>query len=135
MGVTVSKTKSLLMDVKVWNPSLIKIFQDVGNVNANLLWTAKLPPDDAINPSTDRLVGLFKACYLLFCSGFNALYNDNFSVVLKGFVKSHSIGLPFCCSKLIKYILNNILKTAKILKKPGENYSACFCTVSSVYFL
>jgi len=53
MGVTVSKTKSLLMDVKVWNPSLIKIFQDVGNVNANLLWTAKLPPDDAIHPSTD----------------------------------------------------------------------------------
>ncbi|XP_046854269.1 arf-GAP with Rho-GAP domain, ANK repeat and PH domain-containing protein 1-like isoform X2 [Xenia sp. Carnegie-2017] len=51
LGVHVSKAKSILMDVKVWTPSLVKLFVNVGNEVSNRFWQHKLPEDDAITPN------------------------------------------------------------------------------------
>ncbi|XP_057312661.1 arf-GAP with Rho-GAP domain, ANK repeat and PH domain-containing protein 1-like isoform X2 [Hydractinia symbiolongicarpus] len=54
LGTSVSRTQSILMDEKVWTPSLIKLFQTVGNSNSNTLWAWKMPCDDKIQPDDDR---------------------------------------------------------------------------------
>ncbi|XP_047322736.1 ADP-ribosylation factor GTPase-activating protein AGD3 isoform X2 [Impatiens glandulifera] len=38
MGVHVSKVRSLTLDVKVWEPSVINLFQSLGNTFANSVW-------------------------------------------------------------------------------------------------
>ncbi|GAB2289346.1 hypothetical protein Dimus_023651 [Dionaea muscipula] len=38
LGVHISKVRSLMLDVKVWEPSVISLFQSVGNVFANSVW-------------------------------------------------------------------------------------------------
>ncbi|XP_052796552.1 arf-GAP with Rho-GAP domain, ANK repeat and PH domain-containing protein 1-like isoform X3 [Mya arenaria] len=43
-----SKIRSLRMDSKVWNSSLIELFKVIGNDNANKFWVKNLPPGSAI---------------------------------------------------------------------------------------
>ncbi|KAF8390750.1 hypothetical protein HHK36_025277 [Tetracentron sinense] len=38
LGVHVSKVRSLTLDVKVWEPSVISLFQSLGNTYANSVW-------------------------------------------------------------------------------------------------
>lgn len=38
LGVHISKVRSLALDVKVWEPSVITLFQALGNVFANSIW-------------------------------------------------------------------------------------------------
>ncbi|KAL9226437.1 hypothetical protein vseg_002251 [Gypsophila vaccaria] len=38
LGVHISKVRSLTLDVKVWEPSVISLFQSVGNSYANSVW-------------------------------------------------------------------------------------------------
>ncbi|XP_057516607.1 ADP-ribosylation factor GTPase-activating protein AGD1-like isoform X1 [Amaranthus tricolor] len=38
LGVHISKVRSLTLDVRVWEPSVISLFQSVGNVYANSVW-------------------------------------------------------------------------------------------------
>lgn len=38
LGVHVSKVRSLTLDVRVWEPSVISLFQSLGNVYANSVW-------------------------------------------------------------------------------------------------
>ncbi|XP_071707437.1 ADP-ribosylation factor GTPase-activating protein AGD3 [Rutidosis leptorrhynchoides] len=38
LGVHISKVRSLTLDVKVWEPSVITLFQSLGNVFANSVW-------------------------------------------------------------------------------------------------
>ncbi|XP_071733943.1 ADP-ribosylation factor GTPase-activating protein AGD1-like [Rutidosis leptorrhynchoides] len=38
LGVHISKVRSLELDVKVWEPSVITLFQSLGNVFANSIW-------------------------------------------------------------------------------------------------
>ncbi|CAN6485570.1 unnamed protein product [Victoria cruziana] len=53
LGVHISKVRSLTLDVKVWESSVINLFQSLGNTYANSIWekqlrlTNKLGSDDA----------------------------------------------------------------------------------------
>lgn len=38
LGVHISKVRSLTLDVKVWEPSVISVFQSLGNAYANSVW-------------------------------------------------------------------------------------------------
>ncbi|XP_051116500.1 ADP-ribosylation factor GTPase-activating protein AGD3 [Andrographis paniculata] len=66
LGVHISKVRSLTLDVKVWEPSVINLFQSLGNTFANSVWeelltqskdvfegdlgkTGKPGPDDSIS--------------------------------------------------------------------------------------
>uniref|UniRef100_A0A7N0TND8 ADP-ribosylation factor GTPase-activating protein AGD3 n=1 Tax=Kalanchoe fedtschenkoi TaxID=63787 RepID=A0A7N0TND8_KALFE len=42
LGVHVSKVRSLTLDVKVWEPSVIALFQSLGNTFANSVWEERL---------------------------------------------------------------------------------------------
>ncbi|CAA6660045.1 unnamed protein product [Spirodela intermedia] len=54
LGVHISKVRSLTLDVKVWEPSVINLFQSLGNTFANSIWEELLTPDGAL-PSGSRL--------------------------------------------------------------------------------
>ncbi|XP_015582022.2 ADP-ribosylation factor GTPase-activating protein AGD1 [Ricinus communis] len=38
LGVHISKVRSLTLDVKVWEPSVLNLFQSLGNIYANSVW-------------------------------------------------------------------------------------------------
>ncbi|KAF2312800.1 hypothetical protein GH714_040498 [Hevea brasiliensis] len=38
LGVHISKVRSLTLDVKVWEPSVLNLFQSLGNIYANSIW-------------------------------------------------------------------------------------------------
>lgn len=38
LGVHISKVRSLTLDVKVWEPSILSLFQSLGNIYANSIW-------------------------------------------------------------------------------------------------
>ncbi|GAA0162933.1 hypothetical protein LIER_18923 [Lithospermum erythrorhizon] len=42
LGVHISKVRSLTLDVKVWEPSVLSLFQSLGNVFANSVWEESL---------------------------------------------------------------------------------------------
>ncbi|XP_065668286.1 arf-GAP with Rho-GAP domain, ANK repeat and PH domain-containing protein 1 isoform X2 [Hydra vulgaris] len=65
LGAQISKARSATMDKKVWTTSLIKLFQVIGNRNANSLWAGKLPLDDQIpqNASTETRFDFVKEKY------------------------------------------------------------------------
>ncbi|OIT36440.1 PREDICTED: ADP-ribosylation factor GTPase-activating protein AGD3-like isoform X1 [Nicotiana attenuata] len=44
LGVHISKVRSLTLDVKVWEPSVITLFQALGNVFVNSVWEGLLHP-------------------------------------------------------------------------------------------
>ncbi|KAJ1694083.1 hypothetical protein LUZ63_010781 [Rhynchospora breviuscula] len=43
LGVHISKVRSLTLDVKVWDPVVIDLFQNLGNTFSNSLWEELLP--------------------------------------------------------------------------------------------
>ncbi|KAJ0974596.1 hypothetical protein J5N97_016561 [Dioscorea zingiberensis] len=43
LGVHISKVRSLTLDVKVWEPSVINLFESLGNTYANSIWEEFLP--------------------------------------------------------------------------------------------
>ncbi|KAK4486039.1 hypothetical protein RD792_008702 [Penstemon davidsonii] len=47
LGVHISKVRSLTLDVKVWEPSVINLFQSLGNTFANSVWEELLQSNDA----------------------------------------------------------------------------------------
>lgn len=42
-GVHVSKVRSLTLDVRVWEPSILELFKQLGNAAVNTVWEARLP--------------------------------------------------------------------------------------------
>ncbi|XP_014497917.1 ADP-ribosylation factor GTPase-activating protein AGD1 isoform X1 [Vigna radiata var. radiata] len=48
LGVHISKVRSLTLDVKVWEPSVISLFQSLGNTFANSIWEELLQSRSAI---------------------------------------------------------------------------------------
>ncbi|PHU03162.1 ADP-ribosylation factor GTPase-activating protein AGD3 [Capsicum chinense] len=58
LGVHISKVRSLTLDVKVWEPSVIALFQSLGNTFANSVWEESLQARGAfhVNVSAARLV-------------------------------------------------------------------------------
>ncbi|KAL6567921.1 ADP-ribosylation factor GTPase-activating protein agd3 [Orobanche gracilis] len=47
LGVHISKVRSLTLDVKVWDPSVLNLFQSLGNTFANSVWEELLQPKGA----------------------------------------------------------------------------------------
>jgi Arf-GAP/coiled-coil/ANK repeat/PH domain-containing protein len=47
LGVQVSKVRSCTLDVKVWEPAVIAVFQAVGNDASNKVWEAGMPASGA----------------------------------------------------------------------------------------
>nr|XP_024395266.1 ADP-ribosylation factor GTPase-activating protein AGD3-like isoform X2 [Physcomitrium patens] len=45
LSVQISKVRSLTLDVRVWEPSVLGYFLSVGNTYANTIWEELLPPD------------------------------------------------------------------------------------------
>ncbi|CAL9754446.1 unnamed protein product [Musa acuminata subsp. burmannicoides] len=43
LGVHISKVRSLTLDVRVWEPSVINLFQSLGNTVANTIWEESFP--------------------------------------------------------------------------------------------
>uniref|UniRef100_A0A6V7QZE0 ADP-ribosylation factor GTPase-activating protein AGD3-like n=1 Tax=Ananas comosus var. bracteatus TaxID=296719 RepID=A0A6V7QZE0_ANACO len=55
LGVHISKVRSLTLDVRVWEPSVINLFQSLGNTFANSIWEDLLPASiDKICDETPR---------------------------------------------------------------------------------
>ncbi|XP_015570576.1 ADP-ribosylation factor GTPase-activating protein AGD3 [Ricinus communis] len=59
LGVHISKVRSLTLDVKVWEPSVISLFQSLGNAFANSVWEELLQSRstfqvDLIPPSSNK---------------------------------------------------------------------------------
>ncbi|KAJ0101343.1 hypothetical protein Patl1_05404 [Pistacia atlantica] len=56
LGVHISKVRSLTLDVKVWEPSVISLFQSLGNAFANSVWEELLQSRNAfhvdLNPTS-----------------------------------------------------------------------------------
>ncbi|KAL9688386.1 hypothetical protein QQ045_032807 [Rhodiola kirilowii] len=44
LGVHISKVRSLMLDVKIWEPSIISLLESLGNVYANSIWEELLNP-------------------------------------------------------------------------------------------
>lgn len=58
LGVHISKVRSLTLDVKVWEPSVISLFQSLGNNFANSVWEELL--SSRLGSQVDP--GLYKSC-------------------------------------------------------------------------
>ncbi|KAJ6388287.1 hypothetical protein OIU77_026791 [Salix suchowensis] len=60
LGVHISKVRSLTLDVKVWEPSVISLFQSLGNAFANSVWEELLQSRSALQLELIP-TGLFKS--------------------------------------------------------------------------
>ncbi|XP_050376318.1 ADP-ribosylation factor GTPase-activating protein AGD3-like isoform X2 [Argentina anserina] len=60
LGVHVSKVRSLTLDVKVWEPSVLTLFQSLGNTYANSIWEEMLP-SKITSQADDTLIGFYKS--------------------------------------------------------------------------
>ncbi|KAL3835748.1 hypothetical protein ACJIZ3_010484 [Penstemon smallii] len=59
LGVHISKVRSLTLDVKVWEPSVISLFQSLGNTFANSVWEELLQSNGVSNADPGP-AGLFR---------------------------------------------------------------------------
>ncbi|ONM03411.1 Discolored-paralog2 [Zea mays] len=53
LGVHISKVRSLTLDVRVWEPSVINLFQSLGNMFVNNIWEDMLPDDNSSADGSD----------------------------------------------------------------------------------
>ncbi|KAE8730306.1 ADP-ribosylation factor GTPase-activating protein AGD1 [Hibiscus syriacus] len=60
LGVHISKVRSLTLDVKVWDPSVISLFQSLGNTFANSVWEELLHSRSAFHVDL-TLTGFYKS--------------------------------------------------------------------------
>ncbi|PPD79003.1 hypothetical protein GOBAR_DD24056 [Gossypium barbadense] len=60
LGVHISKVRSLTLDVKVWEPSVIGLFQSLGNTFANSVWEEFLQSRSALHVDL-TLTGCYKS--------------------------------------------------------------------------
>lgn len=47
-----SKVRSLRMDCRIWNSSLLEMFREIGNDNSNRFWNWRVPPGSEIDAKT-----------------------------------------------------------------------------------
>lgn len=65
LGVHISKVRSLTLDVKVWEPSVLALFQSLGNTYANSVWEGLLHPEGKF-PTEDAQLGASKSSHKKF---------------------------------------------------------------------
>ncbi|KAJ6761025.1 ADP-RIBOSYLATION FACTOR GTPASE-ACTIVATING PROTEIN AGD1 [Salix purpurea] len=54
LGVHISKVRSLTLDVKVWDPSILNLFQSLGNYCANTIWEELLHPTSSTSDEVPK---------------------------------------------------------------------------------
>ncbi|KAF9668106.1 hypothetical protein SADUNF_Sadunf15G0093500 [Salix dunnii] len=54
LGVHISKVRSLTLDVKVWDPSILNLFQSLGNYCANTIWEELLHPTSSTSDEVHK---------------------------------------------------------------------------------
>ncbi|XAR53204.1 hypothetical protein NMG60_11021657 [Bertholletia excelsa] len=52
LGVHISKVRSITLDVKVWEPTILDLFQILGNAYCNSIWEELLLKDNTVNESS-----------------------------------------------------------------------------------
>ncbi|XWS39416.1 hypothetical protein CRYUN_Cryun18bG0052600 [Craigia yunnanensis] len=79
LGVHISKVRSLTLDVKVWEPSVISLFQSLGNTFANSVWEELLHSRSAFHVDL-TLTGFYKSDKLQLLLPGKPCHSDSISV-------------------------------------------------------
>lgn len=63
LGVHISKVRSITLDVKVWEPTILDLFRTLGNDFCNSVWEELLLlPNERLNQSNSFLLSIIKPC-------------------------------------------------------------------------
>ncbi|XP_039033722.1 ADP-ribosylation factor GTPase-activating protein AGD2-like isoform X2 [Hibiscus syriacus] len=62
LGVHISKVRSLTLDVKVWEPSVVELFRTLGNSYCNSIWEGSLLQDERVDESNAISTSITKPC-------------------------------------------------------------------------
>ncbi|XP_016665744.1 ADP-ribosylation factor GTPase-activating protein AGD2 isoform X5 [Gossypium hirsutum] len=62
LGVHISKVRSLTLDVKVWEPSIVELFRTLGNAYCNSIWEGSLLKNERVDESNAINTSITKPC-------------------------------------------------------------------------
>ncbi|XP_022727005.1 ADP-ribosylation factor GTPase-activating protein AGD2-like isoform X2 [Durio zibethinus] len=62
LGVHISKVRSLTLDVKVWEPSIVELFCTLGNAYCNSVWEGSLVKNERVDESNAIGTSITKPC-------------------------------------------------------------------------
>ncbi|XP_052484333.1 ADP-ribosylation factor GTPase-activating protein AGD2 isoform X2 [Gossypium raimondii] len=62
LGVHISKVRSLTLDVKVWEPSIVELFCTLGNAYCNSIWEGSLLKNERVDESNAINTSVTKPC-------------------------------------------------------------------------
>ncbi|KAL4279954.1 hypothetical protein GQ457_03G011120 [Hibiscus cannabinus] len=62
LGVHISKVRSLTLDVKVWEPSVVELFRSLGNSYCNSVWEGLLLQNESVDESNAISTSITKPC-------------------------------------------------------------------------
>ncbi|GMJ13393.1 VAN3-like protein2, ARF-GAP domain 2 [Hibiscus trionum] len=62
LGVHISKVRSLTLDVKVWEPSVVELFRTLGNSYCNSIWEGLLLQNESADESNAISTSITKPC-------------------------------------------------------------------------
>ncbi|XVE91792.1 hypothetical protein REPUB_Repub01dG0042200 [Reevesia pubescens] len=62
LGVHISKVRSLTLDVKVWEPSIVELFRSLGNDYCNSVWEGSLLKNERVDESNAISTSITKPC-------------------------------------------------------------------------
>ncbi|TYI51473.1 hypothetical protein E1A91_D12G178500v1 [Gossypium mustelinum] len=62
LGVHVSKVRSLTLDVKVWESSIVELFRSLGNAYCNSVWEGSLQKNERVDESNAHGTSITKPC-------------------------------------------------------------------------
>ncbi|GMJ04543.1 VAN3-like protein3, ARF-GAP domain 4 [Hibiscus trionum] len=60
LGVHISKVRSLTLDVKVWEPSIVELFRLLGNTYCNSIWEGSLLQNESVDESNPSSTSITK---------------------------------------------------------------------------
>ncbi|KAK8615611.1 hypothetical protein V6N13_017196 [Hibiscus sabdariffa] len=62
LGVHISKVRSLTLDVKVWEPSVVELFRTLGNSYCNSIWEGSLLQNEKVDEENAISTSITKPC-------------------------------------------------------------------------
>ncbi|KAL6644455.1 hypothetical protein ACP70R_016063 [Stipagrostis hirtigluma subsp. patula] len=122
LGVHISKVRSLTLDVRVWEPSVINLFQSLGNMFVNNVWEEMLPSSS--NGDSDDNLSADGSGTAPFRAVSKPKHKDPFSAkekfihakyVDKEFVRNHSVDEIQVAQQMWDSVTSNDKKAAYAL--------------------
>ncbi|XP_062191051.1 ADP-ribosylation factor GTPase-activating protein AGD3-like isoform X2 [Phragmites australis] len=119
LGVHISKVRSLTLDVRVWEPSVINLFQSLGNMFVNNIWEERLPSSN--NGQSDDSLSADGSDSAQYLAVSKPKHKDTFSAkekfihakyVDKEFVRSHSTDEIQLSQQMWNSVMTNDKKAA-----------------------